>query len=1458
MVVLLGLLVFATYPGISSRLPPGTVHTTPRGDHEWTASGPEGGYVNDFLLNNGFLYTAPLLNGAYWFDGAQWAPRRSGLEHENIVAFAGVGPGSLLAGLEGGGLWRSTNAGQDWNQNPSVPDTLSITALMRCDAATFVLAADHGGFFISIDVGATWTKPSDFLDTMEVRSLAHDNTTPPTIYCATYGQGLFSSSDLGATWNDRTEPNLLLTKIGHFNDGGVDMLYAGTSTGLFYGDAALWHATVLQGLPITDFALANDSTLVVATMGAGVFIGPLGDSLFVPIGTGLLYQTVTALEIAADTIFAGTCGGVFFTTDNGATWVERNGGLDATIIWDFATNPEHTPSAYAATFGGIFRTSDNGATWERFGTIPPLPAFTSIAVSPFDSMDIIVGGVYALQTSYDHGLSWSDFAIGYDWVNEVEWDPTNLDLVYACAGNNLFRSIDNGANWQGVDAGRGYHDVAVCLQAPETVYVATNSGVWKSNDHCANGSLYPVNGNLPAQPVACIQMDGFFPSMVYAGFEPPCPAAGALYRTVDGGAYWDTASYPELSVSEIITRPGLPFYLFAASYDSRVLLSLDGGTSWSYINPLFAGANMSLALGGNHELHTLYLGTLSGVFAYSDTIRPSLILAVPDSFSPDGDGLDDELVSVVAAQDTHKILYWNVSVYRDTVLIAERVGFGRPDTVRWDGFNGQGELVRNGDYYAVCYVIDGFLNYTVDTAYFAVCKRPMISGKATATQGAVARKVVSDGVNVHVVYVTYDPGEVFYTWSTDSGLTWSEPMDLSNTRDAYSINPCLVVDTLHRVYVFWEEEWAADSHEIVYQRLAGGSGLVGPRRLTTTAEPSITPVAAVGPDNDIHLAYQERSGQQEVIYLRYDAYLDDWGAPYNVSNTGGVSRDPAIVAQGSDVCVFFSDNTGSPSFDIRYRRYSGAGWLAESTLSVTSGQSLGAGAVADDQGILHVAWADSTGGNAQILYKHSRPAGWSPDTNLTGNAAASTRPGIGIDRLANVLVCYEAEGDVWRIVREHQQGWLPALNVSADGISRYPSASLQGEVVWTRNNTSPYDVVLFREPVTDTLGPSFDITVDDTLELGDSCHASILVDENLQALPQAWLLDSGSDSLAMTVTQDSARAYHGSVVVDGLTIGSGVLRVRGTDEAGNAGMADTAVYIDSLDSSVPIFAITAPDTCLVRDTLAISFTASEPLQGLPQAALRGTQDTIALDVVELTPTSFSASAYVPVIALGSGWVRVSGTDSAGNPGAADSAIVIDSVAIADTLPPQFSIITPSIAYIGDTITVVFDVNEQLAQVPAAFFTGAGRDSLALEVFEDSLLHYHAAVPLVGWDSGSAHVRIVGQDLTGNVTDTIRSLEIDYWGDFFPADSCFAFPNPTRENYVRFMFYVNRNAHVTFEIYTLSGRKLATVVEGEYEGGILHTETMSVAQLGTDIYVFRAIASAEDEQEIIVKKFAVAK
>ncbi|MCW4042515.1 MAG: hypothetical protein NWE90_02170, partial [Candidatus Bathyarchaeota archaeon] len=951
-------------------------------------------------------------------------------------------------------------------------------------------------------------------------------------------------------------------------------------------------------------------------------------------------------------------------------------------------------------------------------------------------------GIYRTE---DNGLNWDFINTGERSVSDIEIDPVNPARVYATVGDVFLKSLDNGRNWFISDSGRYYYDVEICYSAPETLYIATHDGMFKSENF--GDSLYSINNGLPPEPVAQVGIDGYNPRLIYAGLESSPDSY--LYRSFNGGRNWESTSFTNGPVTEIKTSRGFTLHVFVSSVANEVLLTLNGGDDWIDVSPLIY--NYSFCLDFSPLRHTVYLGNLSGVHAFTDTLRPSLNVSAPDSFSPDGDSINDIIKFNISAADLHQIYYWNGSIYHDTLLLRSFEGLLSPDSIQWDGFNDSGILEKDGMYRTEVFVRDGFFNFDTLSKPFMLEKEPMISGVGSATAFSQGRNVVvDDSGRIHIVYTTYKPEEVFYVRS-DDGINWSEPVDLSNSQNENSLNPCIAINYNNTIFVFWEEEYA-DSHEIAYQRYENGNWIDNPIILTRSLEKLKNPNIVVTPDNNLHLVWEEVANY-DIFYRRYNYSSGTWDSPINISATSGVSRDPFILSHNG-LYVFFSDNSNHPeNYDIMCKYYDGSNWLTEPLSASTQYNSFSSFAMKDAFDKIHLFWSDSTPGNYDIYYKLYKPgSGWDTDTNLSQTVLHSNSPTISIDELQNVYLFWEEGGEIYQKVRDHQSGWLDRDSISNTPTvpSTHPSSSFNCDVVWTEGGYTPYRIIYFKEKIPDEIPPEFIITAPDTCFIGDSLLVEFSTDDLLDGIPDMWIRDNVGDSIQFLVVEDQTSHYTGRAFIYGLEEGIGDLRISGTDLSNNTTDTTIAIWI-----ALKEFIIIAPDTCFIGDSLLVEFSINDSLDGIP---------------------------YM--------WIR-------------------DNV--------------------GDSIKCLV---------------------------EDQILCYTGRAFIYGLEEGIGDLSICGTDFSNNTIDTTIAIWIASKGSLMPEDSCFAFPNPTRKGYIKFMFYLNQKAHVIIEIFTLTGHRIKTFIDKDYEGGEIYEESMSVSDMGSDIYIFRATATAGNEKEVTMKKFGV--
>jgi uncharacterized protein (TIGR03437 family) len=282
--------------------------------------------VNTLLVKDNLLF-AGTSSGVYLLaeTNTTWSESNLGLTNRFITT-ATVTADAWLVGAASGGIFRSTNAGQNWTPaNTGLPPAADVRALANTSQGTLVGLADEGIYF-SNDQGRSWTARNTGLTNRRVNALVAERTA---VYAGT-SSGVFRSFDGGTTW-EAASTGLTRSQVLSLAVGG-GAVYAGTDNGLFRStdQGRTWTPvnTGLGDLYISALTVAPDGSSVIAGSSRGLFRSTDQGQNWVLV-TGGLPERVVALTFAQQgrRLLTGTVNGFFLSEDNGASWRQINGGL---------------------------------------------------------------------------------------------------------------------------------------------------------------------------------------------------------------------------------------------------------------------------------------------------------------------------------------------------------------------------------------------------------------------------------------------------------------------------------------------------------------------------------------------------------------------------------------------------------------------------------------------------------------------------------------------------------------------------------------------------------------------------------------------------------------------------------------------------------------------------------------------------------------------------------------------------------------------------------------------------------------------------------------------------------------------------------------------------------------------------------------------------------------------------
>jgi ligand-binding sensor domain-containing protein len=349
----------------------------------------------------------------------------------------------------------------------------------------------------------------------------------------------------------------------------------------------------LTNLSVRSLTVSG-SNLFAGTFGGGVFLSTNNGASWTAVNTGLTNLNAYSITASGSNLFAGTGGGVFLSTNNGASWTAVNTGLtnqDVRFLTISGSN------LFAGTLGGVFISTNNGASWTAVNAGLSNLKVYSLTVSGSNLFAGTVGGGVFLSTN--NGTSWTAVNTGLTNLDVYSFTVSGSNLFAGTYGGGVFLSTNNGASWTAVNTGLTSLIVLSLTVSGSNLFAGTDGGVFRSTNNGASWTA--VNTGLASQYVLSLTVSG---SNLVAG------TLGGVFLSTNNGASW-TAVNTGLTSQDVRSFTVSGSNLFAGTYGGGVFLSTNNGASWTAVNTGLTNTNvLSLAVSGSN----LVAGTLGGVF----------------------------------------------------------------------------------------------------------------------------------------------------------------------------------------------------------------------------------------------------------------------------------------------------------------------------------------------------------------------------------------------------------------------------------------------------------------------------------------------------------------------------------------------------------------------------------------------------------------------------------------------------------------------------------------------------------------------------------------------------------------------------------------------------------------------------------------------------------------------------
>jgi photosystem II stability/assembly factor-like uncharacterized protein len=598
-------------------------------------------------------------NGGVWRStdyGSTWQPTFDDQPTGSIGAIAvapsdpniiyvGSGAGIIRPDLAvGDGVYKSTDGGRTWT-HLGLRDTQMIAMIdvdPRDPNRLFVAALGHPygpnaerGIFRSTDGGRTFTKvlyKDEYTSGNDVRI---DPSDPNTVYATLWqqqqsfiegqgfggaGNGIFKSTDGGATWKQLTEglPSIIQANIAlaPSNPRRLYATIAGTSPS---GRGPATTTGVVGFFTSTDGG--EHWSMVVTAAPGGTNVKVDGRPL-ARIGGGDL-PTVTVDPQNERVVYSASVV-MWRTEDGGTNWSAVRGapgGDDYQKIW---INPNDPKIILSVADQGAVISANRGLSWSNWYNQPTAAMYHVTTDNAFPYR--VCGGQQDAGSACVASRSMDGEITFHDWhpVNIQEYgiaapDPRDPDMVFASARTNVSlynrktgqsTNVGPSADQRAGGFGRNVRTMPIQWSPvnPNALYYTSNV-VWKSTDRAKTwtrispdlarqtwevpataGKYASTVTPAPLGSITALALSPRSAGVIWTGTDD-----GVIQVTTDGGAKWTNVTPPSIKPWTRIFNIDAGHFDTGTAYAAANTLRLDdlnphfyrthdGGKTWTEIN----------------------------------------------------------------------------------------------------------------------------------------------------------------------------------------------------------------------------------------------------------------------------------------------------------------------------------------------------------------------------------------------------------------------------------------------------------------------------------------------------------------------------------------------------------------------------------------------------------------------------------------------------------------------------------------------------------------------------------------------------------------------------------------------------------------------------------------------------------------------------------------------------------
>lgn len=544
--------------------------------------------------------------------------------------------------------------------NGTVPLAGRVVAIANhpTDANTAYIGAATGGVWKTTDGGVKWTSVFDGQPTLSIGAVAIDPNAPNTVYVGTgegsggfyFGQGVFKSTDAGATWTKVGGTRFDACHIGDIEvlaGSGIVLVAVSRQPNAFFNPNPPSGACTYDG--------TNSST--------GVWRSSTGGTTWLLRGASAGVSDLVVDPNDSTKIYAGDYQyGLVLSVNSGFNWfinaelsaLTDRGRVEVAMTADSSAIYAAVEQNSTSKLRGIYRSTNSGASFSLLSTPDDICNYPggargqcgydfAIAVNPGNASEVYLAGIW-LGRSTDGGTTW-DYSGGSpangtygNSTNQVHVDHQNLSFdasnrLWVVTDGGVYRT-SNGTDYTNLNGTLNLH------QFQQGISVSSTGKVWGGTQDLgsaryAGGDGWTMFRNGDGGATAVDPTNENILYSTYVNLNVAKSVDGGLTNEFFEGTCMGDASCQ--FYAPVVIDPVRPERVYFGT--NRVRKTTDGLATASVPASQFLGGNVTAIAPSASDADTVYAGTTNGgLFVTNDNFATNWVdrrAGLPNRFITD-------------------------------------------------------------------------------------------------------------------------------------------------------------------------------------------------------------------------------------------------------------------------------------------------------------------------------------------------------------------------------------------------------------------------------------------------------------------------------------------------------------------------------------------------------------------------------------------------------------------------------------------------------------------------------------------------------------------------------------------------------------------------------------------------------------------------------------------------------